>query len=114
MVTLKSIEERLKAEACNARLREYNITRESFETFIKEAKVSRKNVDIEKDYVLFHWKSEKRLPISDAVQEVALHDGWTAYRTGLSWILRSKDRRIEFRIWDSDQTEGALTVREEV
>lgn len=112
MVTLKKIEERLKMEAYMTRIHEYEITRESLEVFIKETKVSKRNILLEKDYILFHWESEKRLPISEAVQEVQLHDSWTAYRTGSSWIIQSQDKRIEFRIWDSDQSEGTLTVKE--
>lgn len=114
MVTLKKIEARLHFEACLARAHEYEITREVIERFLKETKVSRKNINIEKDCVLFQWKSDVRLPTSGAVQEVQLHDGWRATRIALSWIIRSKDRKIEFRVWDSDQSMGTLTVYEEV
>lgn len=114
MVTLKNIESRLKMEAHRARLHEYEITRESIEIFLKETKVSKRNICLEEDYVLFHWKSERSLPVSEAVQEVQLHDGWTAHRVGLSWILKSSDNGIEFRVWDNDQSEGTLTVFEEV
>lgn len=114
MVTLKNVENRLKIEACKARLHEQSHTREAIEMFLKETKVSKRNICLEKDYALFNWESERSLPISEAVQEVQLHDGWTAHRTGSSWILQSSDHRVEFRVWDSDQSEGTLTVREEV
>lgn len=112
MVTLKNVENCLKMEAGKARLHEYEITRKAIEKFLKETKVSKRDICLEKDYVLFHWISNISLPVSEAVQEVQLHDGWSAHRIGLSWILQSEDCKVEFRVWDSDQSEGTLIVKE--
>lgn len=56
-------------------------------------------------------KIEKRLHF-EALQVVPFHDGWTVHRNGLPWILKSSDNRVEFRVWDSDQSKGTLTVKE--
>lgn len=113
MVTLKKIEHCLKNAARIARLREYDITRESLIAFLKNTKVLKKPEYVEKEYILFHWRSDVRIPVTGAVQEVQLYDGWTAYRTELTWIIQSSGQKIVFRIWDKDQSNGTVAIYKE-